>query len=386
MEKRISSTEYRLGIYTGWPLNFQNVRKKFYADSLRINLLLQQVFVLIQKQCDILIPYSIINVYINNKIININYGYFPLIVDEDVKFDLLFETESEEDAAKFAESDNVIKTIIIPLLQAKLKKNFVKKKKFPVISKNKLQIRFFRLNKQDKTFVPYKAPIISKKPQDKRRRRLKNNLKLFYFEEFLEYFFIKWHRFVIEQIFAELFKRNSIVQNINLKTYFLQHYNTLDDTSFLFNNVKDWYKKIGGNLKNFMDQLLPLHYSLIYKNFMPLVLLKLRNDLEQNPYRHRGIMTTFYNLLVAYKVMQDNISGLKLTFKGSIGQHGRTKTLHFFFGRLYTFELSMPVEYCAANANTIFGTIGIRWWINYHEERFEDESLKQLLRRNIRIG
>jgi hypothetical protein len=353
MEKRISSTEYRLGIYTGWPIKFQNLKKKFYTDSLRINLLMNQVFNILQNQSKILIPTSLINIYINNKVININFGYFQLQnIDRNEKFtfsDIIDKSDDNEET-KFIDSDSFLEKDIMPLLKKKI---LTQKKKLKNI--NLIQtIKRFKLIKNVKKYTRY---------------------KFFFAKTFMYILHRKWNEYVIEQIFTTLFKR--IVYNlvINLDLLFLKNYNLISKNTFY--NIKEWYRKIGGNLFQINKQLLLLHYALTYKNFTPLILIKLKNDLESNPYRQKYIMNLFYNLLLSYSEIQRNIFGIKIDFKGAIGQHGRTKTVQFFTGRLYNFELVMPIEYAAINVNSIFGSIGVRWWFSYLEN-FTEKHLQKI--------
>jgi hypothetical protein len=173
----------------------------------------------------------------------------------------------------------------------------------------------------------------------------------------------KWLKFLLSDIFNRFFSRCAKVLMQNCNFILVKTYN--HQSRRLFYLIKEWYLKIGANAKSLNERLLYLHYSLVYNNLTSLALLHLKKNLELNPYIQKQIMSAFYNLMLAYLEIQRTLFGLRLVFNGAIGQHGRSKTVTFFYGRLNNFLLTMPVEYTAINIDAIFGTIGARWWLGY---------------------
>lgn len=350
MEKRISSTEYRLGIYKDWTVQNPTFKTKYYTDSLRINLLLHQILTAMQKEQGILIPTNLISVFINQNILNLSFGYFQ-IESINPATDLLLSDDdlTKEKETMFDDSDALLYTLVLPILRQKMKQQITSK-----LTSIKI-----------KQTIGKKVKLVKKTKKEKKFRVAKHmsaaSLLLFYF-----YLHRKWYEFTLNQVFSALVYKPTKITAINYDREIIS--NCFSETTYhtirSFQLMKEWYTKIGGNLVNIDKRLVYLHYSLAYKNFTPLVLHKLKQDLEENPYKQKQTMTMFYNLLLAYIEVQRHITGIKLSFKGAIGQHGRAKTLHFFAGRLYTFELMMPIEYSAININSIFGTIGLRWWLN----------------------
>jgi hypothetical protein len=134
---------------------------------------------------------------------------------------------------------------------------------------------------------------------------------------------------------------------------------------FIFKNfieIRTWYKKFGGTFTNFKKNLLLTHYALSYNNSMPLLLNLYKTQIEKNLTKQRLLINTMYNLLFAYTWVYRNLEGLRINFKGTIGNHGRAKSLTFNLGSLYQSAINRPIEYFYVKIDTKYGSIGMRLW------------------------
>jgi hypothetical protein len=342
MEKRISSTEYRLGIYESWPINFNT---KYYTDSLRFNILLYQILKNLQNKTKMIMPLQLIKYFINNKILNFHISYFQIRFINKSQSRNIKKELNDDTTLIFKKSNLKLKKNILPFLKSKLKKKI--KTKFIITELKKCKD---------------KKPILIS--------------QIFYIYLVLQK---KWLEFLLKELFQNLFYKSTILISItNLNLLLVSQYKKFPNK--LFYKIAEWYKKIGGSKYNFNRNLIYLHYSISYKHLSPVILTILKTDLQRKPYQQRQCLNSFYNLILAYSEIQRNISGARICFKGTIGRHGRSKTTNFFIGRLYNFELIMPVEYSAININSIFGTIGIRLYFCFLDENYANKYFKQIIK------
>lgn len=100
---------------------------------------------------------------------------------------------------------------------------------------------------------------------------------------------------------------------------------------------------------------------------MNLYLSMIKKNIEQNITKQKQNITESYNILFAYTWVQRNIEGLKINFKGTIGRHGRAKTITFLLGGLYQASLIRQVEYYYTKIDTKFGCISMKVWCVFND-------------------
>ena len=337
MEKRISPVELRLGFNADWKQKFLTANK-FYNDSIKLTLFIIYFLDGLQKVLGYTIPNPLVKIFISKNYFSVNYVYIlnkkkqkinKIEMSEDEDVSEQSEKNLEKCLNKNISTKNLVKLKINKLLLKTA--NRLKKKKSILKIKLKHKIKFKIIKKKLKTLI-----ILAIK-------NLNNKL----FEENLC------------NLFFTLTKKPCYITKINLAQTLAKNPENMFKN---FYEIRDWYKKIGGRLFGFNKRLITTYYALSYKNCIPLYLNMIKNDIENNLTKQRSIMTMTYNILFAYTWVQRNIEGLRITFKGTIGNHGRAKSMTFMFGGLYQASLSRQVEYYYVKIDTKFGCIGMKFW------------------------
>lgn len=326
MEKRTSAAELRLGFSLNWQLSYLT-SNKYYLDNTKTILLFLNFLNGLEKELDLTIPKTFFKIFISQKYIYINYVYLNNRKNKEYN-ELLFTLDDmniEEDTPILDKSHNYVNQLYN--LTSKLKNNSRKK--------NKLKQFFIKKLKNKKTNLK-KLTIINL-----------NTLNL------------KLYQLILNELFNVLTKKLSKITNINL------HQILNKNSEKLFKNfydIKQWYKKIGGNLFKFKQTLMLSYFSLTYKDCLPLLINMTKQNIEENITKQKIMMTNMYNILFAYTWVQRNIEGLRINFKGTIGNHGRAKSLTFMLGLIYQSSLIRPIEYYSIKIDTKYGSIGMRIW------------------------
>lgn len=334
MEKRTSSVELRLGLSLDWKVNYYTATK-YYTDTTKILLLLLYFINGFQKQLNYIVPTSFIKLFITNERVVVNFAYLDTF-DNSI-FVSKFNRVEEEDL----ENEILDEDFYLENCEKKLRL-FQKK-----VSNFKIKRNLNRHKNLKRFFIKFSK---------------KNTSNKFMKQLFVLTFKIlnsKVYEDNLNDVFSSVLNKQCNINTMNFKQMLAKN------PEYLFKNfyeIKEWYKKIGGNLYNFKQNLLLTHFALNYNNCMPLFLNLIQIQMQENLSKQRVLMSTAYNLLFAYTWVQRNIEGMRICFKGTIGNHGRAKSVTFLLGGLYQSSFIRPIEYYFTKIDTKYGSIGMRLW------------------------
>lgn len=331
MENRISSTELRLGFTSNWKTNYFTANK-FYTDATKTLLFILYFFNGLQKQLNYIIPLPFIKIFISNNCFHINFIYM-----------------------KNKRNKKIILDPIRPDFQDELQKNLTTGEIYSDVTEKYLQQYYQQINK-----VVLKKKIKRKLKKNKNFNKiLKNKLILLTFKTLNNKIFES----TLTELFCTLNKKKSYITSLNISQILAKSPEALFKN---FYEIREWYKKFGGNTYKLKKKLLITYYALTYKNCLPLYLNMIKNDISTQLTKQRIMMTTSYNILFAYTWVQRNLEGLKITFKGTIGNHGRAKSMTFMLGSLYQSSLIKPIEYYYIKIDTKYGSISMKLWCIFY--------------------
>jgi hypothetical protein len=329
LENRISSTELRLGLTSNWKINYFTANK-FYTDSTKIILFIIYFVNGLQKQLNYTIPQSFIKIFISNHYFFINFIY--ILNKKKKKINL--------EATR-------------PSFESELQKMILTGETYSDLAERYLS-KYYKANNK-------KIKIINKTKQ-KNKKKFKNlKLKLIFL--ILKTLNIKIFEENLNELFYTLMHKKSYVTSLNISQILSKSPKALFKN---FYDIRHWYRKFGGNTYKIKQKLLTTYYALTYKNCLPLYLNMIKNNVEHYLTKQRIMMTTSYNILFAYTWVQRNLEGLKITFKGTIGNHGRAKSMTFMLGSLYQSSLIKPIEYYYIKIDTKFGSISMKLWCIFY--------------------
>jgi hypothetical protein len=112
---------------------------------------------------------------------------------------------------------------------------------------------------------------------------------------------------------------------------------------------------------NYVDTINIILYTLRYQRPNFLISFVCR-ELERTPY-HNRFLKMMKQILVEFYETVKIFSGFKLSIRGPVNKHARTKRLHYTVGSVPTQTFTENIEYFNFFSNTKFGTLGLRLWI-----------------------
>jgi len=354
MEKRTSSTELRLGLNLEWKNNYLT-SYKYYNDSIKTTLFLNYILNGLQNDNEIIIPNPLTKYFISHNKILINFAYINKY-DNYVFINLLNRVEKEDltlvdENQRSYYSDSFESSLLFLLKQnKKITKKLIKSKKLLKIKRN-ISVKKKKLKR-----IFFHQLLNASEIHDSNPKFLKKKLFILNFNSLL---CNKLKHENLNIFLSLLLKKQTFIHSINLSQILSKN------PAFIFKNfieIQNWFKKFGGSLINFKKNLITTHYALTYNHCIPLLLNLYKTQIEKNLTKQRLIMNTTYNLLFAYTWVQRNLEGLRINFKGTIGNHGRAKSVTFNLGSLYQSAVNRPIEYFYIKIDTKYGSIGMRLW------------------------
>lgn len=96
------------------------------------------------------------------------------------------------------------------------------------------------------------------------------------------------------------------------------------------------------------------------------------------------VLTFYRNLFTILMRICDDIIGCRLKLKGRMNGRGRAKSFVFTRGTLPLQKLSTAVGYAHASGVTVYGTIGVKFWMCYRDSIFIPRLQKTLFRYYLR--
>jgi len=336
MENRISATELRLGFTSNWKINYFT-SNKYYTDSTKILLFITYFFNGLQKQLNYTIPQSFIKIFISNEFYYINFIY---IINKRNQKKTIFDP-------------------IRPSLESELQKSLTTGEIYSDLTEKYLYKYYNIINKKLKIKKVKVFNFNKKKLNKKKLNKLKSRLIFLTFKTLNTKIFEE----NLNQLFETLTQKKSYVTSLNISQILAKSPEALFKN---FYDIRIWYRKFGGNTYKIKQKLLTTYYSVTYKNCLPLYLNMIKSGVEYQLMKQRNVMTTSYNILFAYTWVQRNLEGLKISFKGTIGNHGRAKSMTFMLGSLYQSSLIKPIEYHYIKIDTKFGSISMKLWCIFY--------------------